>query len=241
MFGGKQDEVYLALLELGTGSVVEISKKAGTKRPNTYLVLDELKKRSLVSEVPEANRTVYVAEDPRVLENNLKQKLSDFSELLPFLRAKHNRGTKPKIRFYEGKEALHKLYLNEVFPAESIYFYGTQVGKLLSIFPTLFDDWEKYWWPKQKKKPGSVLEVVSNEPRDIEYAKKVINEREVRILPKDKSSFLADNAVTLDKVFIFSLDHLFTVVIESEDLAKTYRTMVELAWQSCVPAKDWVD
>ena len=147
----KEAEVYLALIELGKASVVEISRKAGTKRPTTYLVLDELKNKGLVTELPEESRSLYVAEDPELLAKDLKKKLSDISDLMPVLRAKFNRGSKPKIRFIEGEENLFKLYVNEVFPSVITYFYGTQVGKLLGIYPTLFDEWEKSWQGKKKK------------------------------------------------------------------------------------------
>ena len=101
-------------------------------------------------------------------------------------------------------------------------------------------EWKNIWWPKKKKAKDEVLEIVSNEPDDIQYAKDSIGEREIRILPKNKQ-FLADNAVTDNKIFIISLESQFAVIIESEDLAKTYRTLVELAWQSAIPAEKWVD
>ena len=44
----KEAEIYLALLELGTGTVVEVAKKSGVKRPTAYLVLDELKKMGYI-------------------------------------------------------------------------------------------------------------------------------------------------------------------------------------------------
>ena len=54
---GKEASVYLALLELGTASVESIAKKAGTKRPTTYLVLDDLQNRGLVSIVPQQKKS----------------------------------------------------------------------------------------------------------------------------------------------------------------------------------------
>lgn len=234
----KQARVYLACLELGQGSVVEVSKKAGTKRPTTYLVLDELKQKGLVSELPKEKTTLFSAEDPIMLESKLKQSLKDFSQMLPYLRAKLGKGKKPRVRFHEGKEAMRKIYLSEIFPSDIIYAYGTSIRKFFDLFPDLFDIWAKYWRPKAKHK--CVLEIVSNEPEDIKHAKKNIPISKVRILPKGMK-FLADNVVTDNKVFIFSLDNLFAVVIESEDLATTYRTLVELAWESAVPVEEWVE
>ena len=115
--------------------------------------------------------------------------------------------------------------------------YGTSVKKFVETFPDLFDKWDAYWQSK-KKNPDNVLEIVDNEPEDIAYAKHYIGKREVRIVPKGKK-FLADSAIADDKIMITSLDPIFAVIIESEQLADTYRALVELAWESAIPAKDW--
>lgn len=41
---GKKADVYLASLELGSASVIEIAKKAGVKRTTCYDILFELEK-----------------------------------------------------------------------------------------------------------------------------------------------------------------------------------------------------
>ena len=81
------------------------------------------------------------------------------------------------------------------------------------------------------------MEIVSNEPADVEYAKRVSKEREVRISPPG-FEFLADNVITENKIFIFSLDHMFAISIESSDLARTYQSLIKLAWQSAIKIKD---
>ena len=113
-FSEKEAKIYLALLEMGTGTAMTISKKADIKRPTTYLILEELKKKGLVSEIPE-QKHVFAAENPEVLQKNLKQNLANLGELLPIFKAKFNRGEKPKIKYYEGKDNLYKLYFNKIF------------------------------------------------------------------------------------------------------------------------------
>ena len=51
----KDAEVYLACLELGTQPASVIARKAGLKRPTTYLILEGLLKRGLVSEYTGSN------------------------------------------------------------------------------------------------------------------------------------------------------------------------------------------
>src|SRR3989338_10454756 len=118
----KQAKIYLALLELGKGTVVEIAKKSELKRPITYIVLDGLRKKGLVSELPAKKRKIFVAEDPAVLEKNNRQNLDEFRDMLPMFRALYNRAAKPKIKFYDSKDAIESLYYNEIFPSDKIYF-----------------------------------------------------------------------------------------------------------------------
>ncbi len=236
----KEAITYMALLQLGKSTVVSIAKTAGLKRPTVYVVLDELKKKGLVSEVPEKGRTLYSPEDPAVLEQNIKHSLDDFKDLLPMFRAQFSRGTKPTIKYYEDKDVIYNLYLNEIFPAKKIYFYGTSVKKINTTWPDMFRVWDSYWWSSKKKQPKNVLEIVGNEPDDIAYAKYYIGQREIRIIPKGKK-FLADNAVADNKILITSFDPLFAVLIESPALADTYRVLVELAWESTIPAEEWKD
>ena len=234
----KQAIIYLSLLELGKSSVVQIAKKAEIKRPTAYLILDSLKQKGLISEIPEQGRTLFSAEDPSILEQNVKNSLNDFHELLPVFRSQFSKSTKPTIRYYDDKDAIYNLYLNEIFPAKKIYFYGASVKKITEVWPDLFGKWDKIWWPKKKKHVEDVLEMVDNEPEDIAWAKSQAKEREVRIIPKGKK-FLADSAIADDKILIVSLDPVFAVMIESEQLADTYRALVELVWEASIPAKDW--
>jgi len=234
----KEARIYLALLELGSGAVGEIAKKANIKRPTVYVVVEGLVKKGLVSEQPGGRGTVYIADDPAAFEKSAKQRLSDFSEMLPFLRAKFNRGKKPRIKYYEGKEAIENLYRHHVYPSEYILFYGSSMQKFTIVFREIFEEWNQTWWPKKKKHPERVKEIVGNEPGDVRYAKSLIGEREVRLAPKGMQ-FYADSVIADDTIFIVSLEHLFAISIESKDLADTYRTLVELAWRSAIPAEQW--
>lgn len=236
----KEAVTYLAILELGKSTVVQIAQKAGLKRPTVYVILDELKKKGLVSEVPEKGRTLYSPEDPSSLEQNIKHSLNDFKDLLPMFRARFNRGTKPTIKYYEDKDVIFNIYTNEIFPAQKIYFYGTSVKNINATWPNMFAVWDGYWWPKKKRHPENVLEIVDNDPEDIAYARGCIGKREIRIVPRGMK-FLADNAIADNKILITSFDPLFAVLIESPMLADTYRALVELAWESAIPAEKWKD
>ena len=64
---GRQAKVYLALLQLGTGTAIDIAKATRFKHPTVYDVLDVLKERALVTETFEGGRKLFSAEDPNRL------------------------------------------------------------------------------------------------------------------------------------------------------------------------------
>src|SRR3989338_4813909 len=70
-------KVYLAMLELGSATMLEISTKAGINRPTAYVQVESLKKLGLVSTQTKGKKQFFIAESPDQLENMLDQKKLD--------------------------------------------------------------------------------------------------------------------------------------------------------------------
>lgn len=221
-------KIYLAAIELGSDSVLRIAKKAEVKRPTAYVALDNLTEKGFVSKIEKGNKTHYTAEDPSVVLNKYKTKLANFVDLLPYYRAKYNKGAKPKIKFYEGAEALREVYNQALFPSEEIMFFGADLAKLEKRLPESFNDWIKVVEQNPKK---NYREINQYDKVAVNYVKKTNSQKRVRFMPKDLL-VATDSVITKDKFFIVSLDNLFGVLIESEDIAKTYKSLFELAWRS---------
>ncbi len=93
----KQAKVYLALLQLGSGSVPSISVKSGVKRPTTYLILEELRRKELVILVPTTTK-IYTAKSPQILLEEQSEKESEIRQKMPELLAIYNtKKEKPKV------------------------------------------------------------------------------------------------------------------------------------------------
>ena len=120
----KEARVYVAMLELGPASVQEISQRSDVNRATTYLMLDALKERGLVSSYEDAKKTVYVAETPKKLVDLIEQEARSIDEkrekvvfFVPELEALYRtQRNKPVVRFYEGEEGLRSLrdYLTRI-------------------------------------------------------------------------------------------------------------------------------
>src|ERR1019366_3351550 len=76
-FSQKEVLVYLALLELGRGTVTQISRKAGINRPTGYHILASLESKELVKVSGKEPKQEYIAESPDQIEKMLLKKIEN--------------------------------------------------------------------------------------------------------------------------------------------------------------------
>jgi sugar-specific transcriptional regulator TrmB len=110
----KEAAVYLALLSFDKASIAEICQKADIKRPTTYVILDSLAKKGLVSEVNVGKKTYHMAEPPEKLElfverqiHHLEENKKSLDIIVPQLKGmRREEGEKPLVQFFDGKEGV---------------------------------------------------------------------------------------------------------------------------------------
>lgn len=228
----KEIKVYLASLELGTASVLNISKKARLKRPTTYIVLESLLEKGLVSEVPRKNKTLFIAENPELLTKKLKEREQALAQSLPFLKSIYNISEKkPEVRFYEGRKGVETVYNEIMSSKEEIVWFGS-IDYLNKYFPGQTENFIRI----TKERGIKSREIITDTKADHDYAKRVITDKNlVRILPKDLN-FYMDCALFENKVSLISLKKdFFAVIIESEPIYKSLKSLFELAWSAAKP------
>lgn len=222
-----ESKVYLATLALGQETVLKIAKKAEIKRPTCYVTLDNLFEKGFVTRIDKKNTTTYSAESPKIILNKYKEKVANFEDLVPYFESQFNKGPKPKIRYYEGEKELWNVYTKIIFPSREMYFFGSDVEKINKKLPQLLDYYGKVQFADNK----TVMELVSDNEEGRKYYEKYKDTRQERLMPSDLPVF-ADCGITEDKIFIVSLDNMFGVLIESVDLAKTFKNFFMLAWRA---------
>jgi|SRR3989344_2353642 len=224
----KESMVYLALLELGTADVSDIAKKAGIKRPTCYLVLDDLKNKGLVSQVP-AKVNLFTAESPEKLAVEMYKKQELYKRFLPNLLALHNtKKEKPQVQLFEGKEAVRQVYQN-IYQSPEVWFFGS-IREIASLYP------EEFRIFLQRVKAGEIkardLFVFSE--ADLAYGKKQPQHSnyEIRFLPGSAEAFITDAALYGETVAFFSFHpRIFVVLIKSKEISGTFKILYEAAWK----------
>ena len=223
----KEARVYLAAIELGESSVLKITKKADIKRPTTYIVLESLIGKGLISRTPRGAATLYLAEDPEILITTLKDRTAKLQNVLPELKSIYNKKVgKPKICFYEGKNNIKQVWLNDVFKHDKIDFISS-ITDLFNKYPDMMEVYLELAGEKILTR-----ELVTRQPNDLEYAKKyTTTKQQIKILPKDYE-YSMDITIFKDKVFLVSIKDDFAVLIESSEVYKSFQSLYNLAWKS---------
>ena len=120
-FEEKEAKLYAALLELGEAGIVDIARKSGLKRTTVYHILDNLKLRGLVSQTKKDKKVSYIAEDPRSIGEDLKEKERLFQKTLPELLSIANlMEKKPVIKYFEGLNGIKEAYRDQLSHARKI-------------------------------------------------------------------------------------------------------------------------
>lgn len=227
----KEVAIYLACLELGQESVAAIAKKAAVKRPTAYLVLESLRERGLVNTATRGRRTIYGVEAPAKLLGILRERERSLQTVLPYLEALNNRAAaKPRIRFYEGREGVLQVYY-EMLAVPEIRFWGS----MAAILPEFSDVIENFIKISQMKKP-KVFDLLTDTPQDRDYARRAIRPGyELRFFPPELKvavdSMLAGNKLAM--IAFHPEPH--GLIIESEAMASSFRSLWQLAWQGATP------
>lgn len=233
---GKQTAVYLAALTLGEASMTQLAKEAKLKRPTTYLAVEALQLTGLISEVKKGKRLIYSAVHPRRLLDLLHSRKKQIEDIMPEIMALYNvPKEKPNIQVFEGESGMEQLY-EELYQSlnnkeEALWF--TRIDALKEFFPVAITMGKNVL---HRVKDARMRELNYNNKAGRDWAKETKPFRSknhlVRLLPEDFEFGFTDNLIFGNKLVIFSLKKdIFVTIIESEEIAKTYRTMFEWAWK----------
>lgn len=112
-----ESRVYLAMLKLGADTVQHIAREAHISRTAAYEIISELQQKGLASTFTEGKRKNFVAEDPDKLEGYFETRIQDIQNelgtlrrILPEMRLLQGGTDRPRVRFYQGTEAVNALF-----------------------------------------------------------------------------------------------------------------------------------
>ncbi|MBI5456476.1 hypothetical protein HY969_01925 [Candidatus Kaiserbacteria bacterium] len=232
----KAAKIYLAGLTLGTTTVQEIARKTGLKRPTVYLHLDELVRRNFFEKVSLNKKEYYRAADPRVLETQIKQRLSELQTIMPKLASlQANTLGRPQVQMFEGEEGIRRVY-EEVKNSNNWRIWSN-----LSEIYTLFSDTYADISESVRRNGIGVREIIADTKESRRYSRLLsqvcgptYTSRIATVAGLENDTFIYGNCVAIFRLHEFNM---FVVRIEDKTIADSMKALFDMAWKSAKPFK----
>lgn len=227
----QEAKIYLACLKLGQSTVSDIAEEAGIQRTFVYDILEKMHERGFVSFIEIHGKKHYSAISLEQFRKIQLNKFKRFEAIIPELKTlEKTTGDRPKVRFYEGIEGIKMaLYdpLETLAAGEVITAYANAEG----FYQDEREFVAKYMKERVKKKIYSKTIAVDTVETRKYAAKDTEQLREMVLVPAKKFPFTNEIDIYGNKVAIMSVQKEYlAVIIESESVAKTQRSIFELAW-----------
>ncbi|HWP69137.1 MAG TPA: helix-turn-helix domain-containing protein [Rectinemataceae bacterium] len=230
-FSDNEARIYLAALELGESSVQRISQKAKLKRTTAYGIIETLRERGLLKTTKNRKKTLYFAEDPRLLKEIAREAERTADAILPSLLAITNLiDRKPKVLYFEGIEGIKELYKETLLYPDSRILGWLSAGS----FRTEESWFDRYYRPQRKEKRIYTDVIVPDLPETRSYHKQdQIDFHRTKIDTQSGASIASDILLFGTRhVAILSWEEMTGIVIESAKIHATLSGIFETHWKA---------
>lgn len=238
----KEAAVFLAALELGPSPAQIIARKAKLVRATTYVVLEGLMQKGLVTEYKEGKKTLFAAEPPRQLmrllekqRETLDAKQNEIEHILPELQMlMKSLGGKPSVRYFEGLEGLRSIRREMLMYCSTgdVWYNVTPADHLYAIFPK-----EEVHYIQQRIAKGiKSMTIFATRSDAVKKEWLQIEDRELverRFVSLRSFPSTAGMTIYRDRVAIGSFTGTVGgFVLESKGIADMLRQVFLLAWET---------
>ncbi|MEK7665078.1 MAG: helix-turn-helix domain-containing protein [Patescibacteria group bacterium] len=233
-FSPKEADVYLALLELGTAVVSDVAKKANINRSTTYILLDSLVDRGLVSVSEKNNVKLFSVTPAESITQYIQGLARQYTELVdiaqnivPQLKSLYLSAIpKSRVKFFQGVNGLKNAYEDTLTSKETIRAYAS-IENMHKALPGYFPE----YYQRRAGKNIFIRAIFPDTPESRDRVKHNKEEaRESLLVPSDKYSFSPEINIYDNKIVFMSWLEKFALIIESQELAEALKKIFELSW-----------
>ncbi len=217
---------YLTLLQIGSASANEISRKSGIHRVSVYDALRGLREKGLISQISKANKLLFEAGNPDKISEMISNKESELQEarkivpelLLDFKMSKQ----KQEIHSFKGLAGI-KTILQEMLKSKTeILDFGAEY-KIKEFLPYDFPKWDK-----ERVSKKIHMRIVAN----LKIKPVTLPLTKIKYVPSEFNSSVS-TYIFGDKVaLIMWVEDPLGVIIEHKSVADSYRNYFEYLWKT---------
>jgi len=229
----KEIAIYLAVLEFGAATVLQIARRVDLPRATIYPVIDALCRHGFLHIQKQKNRIHYIAEHPATFIKRTDENRRELEQVLPVLEGLHAASHDDVgVTMYEGTDGFRQFW-------QKLFRSGIKEYCLLTSGVGLREYVREDYLVKHVIAERLRLGIKSRQllPDTTFTRKKIVafdhkELRESRFLPRD----VALPATTLifgeQVAFITSRKENAVVLVASGDIAVTLKTAFELLWSA---------
>jgi sugar-specific transcriptional regulator TrmB len=227
----KEAKVYVALLEVGEATPLDLSRLTQIKRPTVYVVLQTLIGKGLVSHVKRGRGTQYSALDPDNLYSSQQEALASLKKTMPFFSAMidQSRDTRSsEMRVFEGVAGLRQV-MEDTLTSKGEILCWVDLELVTKRY------FKNYWAEYLRKRISRKLRVraimvadqaaVSFKQRDKQEL------RESVLIPKARFPLHGEMNIYNDKIALLSYDQPVAVLIQNRAMADMQRSIFNLSFE----------
>ncbi len=230
----KEAKVYLAALDLGRSTADQLAKHAKIVRSTTYVQLESLMKKGLMSTYEEGKKTYFAPESPEYLKRIFELKKKEFEakeaelgSFLPELLKKfEGAGERPLVRFFDGKVGIISLR-EEVLSSKKKDIFVISASDDLD---TLFSRAELDEYTRRRKEKGFTTHLLYTKKEGRLPAPTNSLTHQAYINP-EKMPLATDMVIFDDAVGIMTLKgHLHGTIVKSKDIHMSMLSIFKFLW-----------
>jgi len=212
--------IYLALIDIGQGTITDISEKASLYRPVVYKHVNYLLRKGLVSKVKKGKRQIYIPESPIRLLASLDESKKTADALITRLLEKYERkSSEVSISYHQGTSGIKKVFeeiARKCKRDDTIYRYESprDYKRNARYYPEIY----------REKTSGQVSEVgkktITNEKTALKRTKSL--SRETKSIPAayDPFEFNITQLIAKDQVAFIDYDSETSIIIKGKRFAE---------------------
>lgn len=226
----KEAKVYLAGLEYGPTSIIDLAVKSGVKRTTIHEFIEPLIQQGFIVVSFSGKRKLYNAAPPEALEQILEKQTQAVKKLLPDLKFLASKSIqKPKIRYYEGVEGIKQVYEDFLTAKGPIDYFGSIQDEISVVGKKYIAD-----WVKRRIQKGIKVNAIRLRRKEIqikEWAGGQEYLRDLRFFPIETKENFCNISIYDNKIAIHSsAKESYGMIIESQELAASLKFIWQIVW-----------
>lgn len=232
----KEARVYMAALEIGRATADQLAKQAKIVRSTTYVQIESLMKKGLMSTYEEGKKTYFAPESPEYLKRIFELKKKEFemrerelNDFLPeLMRQFEGAGDRPTVRFFDGKEGVTTMredFLKLPKGAELKLIYSHDA------MAQVYSEEERLKYAQKRAASGVHLKSIYTRKSGPFETTDIVPNTERRFMPNELMPINSDIYIYTDFVAVMALrKKIFGVIIESAEIAQSMGVIFSLLW-----------